>query len=255
MVKIAAIEYLNTIPFIYGLQHHSISKEVELISCVPSKGAEMLLNNEVDLGIIPVAALLNNSNNYKIVSNYCIGATSTVASVLLVSNKPLEEIDTIYLDTDSNTSVLLCRVLASKFWKIEPKYINYTFSLDTLDKANSYILIGDKALKYANDFKYSYDLAAEWIKFRDKPFVFACWIANKTLDEAFLERLNDAFAFGVSNIKKSVEENYRKYPFTKEYQYNYLINNISYIFDNSKKEGLKDFCSLAIAEKKEFGSF
>ncbi len=247
MVKVAAISYLNTLPFIYGLENSAVNRQIELDICTPAAGADMLISGEADLGIIPVAAV-PFIPDYRIVSDYCIGATGNVASVLLCSGVPVEKIKKLYLDTDSRTSVLLARILCRNYWKTAPDFADFNFNEDIFVTSGSYIMIGDKALENSGRFEYVYDLAGEWIKFKGKPFVFACWIANKELEPLFLREFNNAMAFGVKNIDGAIERANLK--FSKQFAHNYLYNNISYNFDNNKKEGLQDFWTLALEELK-----
>ncbi|MEF9986435.1 MAG: menaquinone biosynthesis protein [Bacteroidales bacterium] len=249
MVKVAAISYLNTLPFIYGLKNHSVSKQIDLSVCTPSAGADMIISGEVDLGIIPVAAV-PFIPNYKIISDYCIGATGKVASVLLCSNVPVNKITKLYLDTDSRSSVMLSRILCRHYWKISPLFENFNFYNLDYNLEDSYIIIGDKALEHGYKFKYVYDLAQEWINFKGKPFVFACWIANKELDVNFINEFNSALKYGIDNIDNAIEECAAKLKFTKQFAHNYLLNNISYNLDKNKKEGLQDFWTLALEELK-----
>ncbi len=248
MVKVAIISYLNTLPFAYGLKNHSISKQLEIVVCTPAEGARLLKNNKVDLGIIPVAAI-GEISGCKIISNFCIGADKGVESVLLCSGQALPDITEIFADSESMTSVMLSKILCRDYWGISPDYKNFIYcgSAD-LDYLKTYVLIGDKALKEGANFNYVYDLAQEWINFRGKPFVFACWVANKELSEDFIASFNEAIEYGVANIANALKE--ETYGFSYDYAYNYLTNHISYNFDNNKKEGLQDFWSLAPEELK-----
>ena len=215
--------------------------------CTPAQAAEKLQKGYTDIGIVPVAIIPQVENNV-IISDYCIGAEDKVASVLLCSGKPLGQIKEIYMDTESRTSVLLTKVLAMHYWKISPDYLDYSFYKDSLDLSRSYLLIGDKALKYGQDFEYVYDLAEEWINFKHLPFVFACWTANRDLDPSFVAEFNDALKFGVENIEKAVERN--SLGFNKEYALRYLSNNVSYNLNADKRAGLSEFWSLALEELK-----
>ena len=246
-VRVSAISYLNTAPFVYGLENHPISKKIEIEYVTPSVGANHLINGKSDVGIIPVA-VIPLVKNATIISDYCIGADSAVASVLLCSGKPLHEIDKIYLDTESRTSALLARILAENFWKISPDFSDFDFSKEELDFSKSYILIGDKALTHGNLFAHVYDMAEEWIKYKNLPFVFACWIANKKLDQSFILEFNDALKFGMANIEKSVERFVPR--FDRDFAIRYLKTNISYNLSADKRAGLSEFWSLAPDELK-----
>lgn len=247
-IKVSVIPYLNTVPFVYGLENHPISKEIELDFSVPSVAADKLKNGTVDIGIIPVA-VIPELENAQIFTDYCIGAEGKVASVLLCSGDPIDKIKSIYLDNDSKTSVLLTKILAKKLWNIIPDYIPFNYSgAEDLDFDKSYLLIGDKAMLNSEKFDYVYDLAQEWIKLKDKPFVFACWVTNKNLDEAFKSRFNEALKLGVENIEQALHKYTSEFSYALSYEY--LKNNISYNFNADKREGLSDFWSLALEELK-----
>ena len=245
--RVSAISYLNTVPFVYGLQNHPVSRHIDLEFSTPAKSAEKLIKGYTDISIVPVAVIPQVENNL-IFSDYCIGATGKVASVILCSGVPLNEIHTIYLDSESRTSVLLTKLLADRFWKLRPEYVSFNFADSRLNTDMSYLLIGDKALRHCGEFRYVYDLAEEWIKFTSLPFVFACWTSNKDLDSSFVAEFNEALKFGVNNIDKAVE----KYTngFEREYALRYLADNVSFNLSADKRKGLAEFWSLALEELK-----
>ena len=99
------------------------------------------------------------------------------------------------------------------------------------------VVIGDRAFEQRLISPFVYDLAAAWKDFTSLPFVFAAWIANKKIDEAFLLKFNEANAFGLQHIAEVVANiDYPLYDLTT-----YYTQNISYNFDASKQEGLNIF--------------
>ncbi|MDR0420778.1 MAG: menaquinone biosynthesis protein [Prevotellaceae bacterium] len=245
-VKVSAISYLNTVPFIYGLQNSSIMSKIDITFDVPSTCAKRLQNNTADIGIVPVA-IIPSLPEYHIISNFCIGSTGKVRTVALFSNSNIDKIKTVYLDNDSRTSALLVQILAHKYWKITAEFK----SLDALwyDEENAgFMLIGDKAFEAEKRFKYSFDLSDEWHKFKKMPFVFAAWTANKKLDEDFLCEFNAALAFGINNIPKAIEM--QNNGIDKKTAIEYFEKNISFEFDSLKRQGLTEFWNLALEEIK-----
>lgn len=240
-IKIAVISYINTLPFRWGLHHYPFSYELELQHLTPSMVAQSVLNGSSHLGIIPTAVIpeLGVEN---IVSDWCIGAVDSVKSVIICSNKPIAECRELYMDNHSRTSQLLARVLMKESWKIEPKLHPFNYEREQIDLQKNYLLIGDKALKHRVSFKYVYDLALEWRRLKSLPFVFACWIASKPLESAFIEEFNSAMRFGVENIDKAIE--WEKNQFGAQFTQNYLTQNISYHLDSSKREGLREFLAM-----------
>ncbi|MBR3292597.1 MAG: menaquinone biosynthesis protein [Bacteroidales bacterium] len=243
MVRIAAINYLNTIPFLYGLETCMSSGTIDMQYCTPAVSAALLREGKADVGIMPVGAL-PDLDNPSIVADYCIGATGPVASVLVVSGRPIEEVDEILLDVDSRTSVLLTRYLCREKWHIAPRFEAFDFSRETLDTRRCYLLIGDKALLHGGEFRYVYDLASEWIALKQLPFVFACWTASRPLEPSFIEKFNQALEYGISHIPEAIEKYNHQFP--REYACRYLRDNISFPLDSEKRAGLSEFRRVAL---------
>lgn len=235
-VKISAVSYSNTLPFLHGLKYSAIAEEIELSLDIPSDCAKKLLENEVDLGLVPVAVLPQLTEHY-IVSNYCIGASGKVDSVLLLSEVPLDEIKTIGLDYQSRTSVALVQILAKELWSIQPEWVATQKGYEEQiagDKAA--VVIGDRAFRLKTQFKHVFDLSNEWQKLTGLPFVFACWVSNKKLPETFVANLNKAFEEGIGAIDTIIK--HHDFPHDLA---DYLKNKIDYHLDDQKKEALELF--------------
>ena len=135
-VNISAVSYTNTLPFLYGLQHSPLIDEISLSLDVPSTCAHKLINGYADLGIVPVAAL-PDIPHAQIVSNYCLGANGAVNSVFIYSEKPIESIESLRLDSQSRTSNTLARILLRHYWKNETV-------ISVEGEADAYVEIGDR---------------------------------------------------------------------------------------------------------------
>ncbi len=253
-IRVGAVSYLNTKPLVYGVKRSSLMDEIDLIEGYPSKVADMLLNDEIDVGLVPVAIIPRMKQHF-IVSDYCIGAEGEVASVSLFSEVPIEQVETVLLDYQSRTSVNLAKVLMRDFWKVSPKLEDARPHLNPLqrrglEEADEFqklitgttagVVIGDRALQQRKVSAYNYDLASAWKKMTNLPFVFAAWIANKNLDKEFMNKFNQANALGLGMIDEVVKENpYEHYDLKK-----YYTENISYDLTADKKEGLNLFLKL-----------
>jgi len=224
----------------YGIQNHPVIKEIELVEEYPARVAQMLLNDEVDVGLVPVA-ILPKLKEWHIITDYCIGASNEVASVCIFSEVPMEEIEEVYLDYQSRTSVNLAKVLLREYWKKDVIYINATGEdyRDKIKGRTAGVVIGDRALEQRAHSKYIYDLASAWIDHTGLPFVFAAWISNKALPQEFITLFNEANKLGVENAKYVAR--YLEYP-TYDLR-TYYTRNIDYFLDERKREGLKLFLS------------
>ncbi|HWK56092.1 MAG TPA: menaquinone biosynthesis protein [Parapedobacter sp.] len=232
-VNISAVSYTNTLPFLYGLQHSPLIDEISLSLDVPSACAHKLINGYADLGIVPVAAL-PDIPHAQIVSNYCLGANGAVNSVFIYSEKPIESIESLRLDSQSRTSNTLARILLRHYWKNE--------TVITVEgEADAYVEIGDRTFGKQHAHPYVYDLSWHWREFTGLPFTFAVWVANKPLTPSFIQAFNDALAYGLSQREVLIGE----LPARIDFDYRqYLMENIDYLYTDEKKAAVTTFLKL-----------
>ncbi len=242
MLRITAVSYLNTFPFVYGLKESGLLQNFILELDVPSVCAEKMKSGSVDIALVPVGAL-PEIPNYHLISDYCIGAVGEVKTVLLLSKVPLEQISHVSLDFDSRTSVELVKVLAKNYWKISPAWEHLkTGEEASMKDITSLVAIGDKTFELRPRFPFVYDLAEAWIDFARLPFVFAVWISREKLPDETISQFNSALGFGISHKRECIGYFSDKLPGCGDCLA-YLEHNISYEFDQKKKQGLKKFLS------------
>ncbi len=186
------MNYLNTKPLLYGIKHHPIIERIELIEDYPANIAEKLVAGEIDLGLIPVAATRRLAN-WQTVTDYCIGCDGEVASVCLFSQVPMREIESVYLDYQSRTSVNLAKILLTEHWQQPVRFIDSTGEdfRNRIEGTTAGVVIGDRALEQRQRSKYIYDLGTGWKDFTDLPFV---WMAKyrKTQSGSFVMKKGTA---------------------------------------------------------------
>ncbi|WP_295913427.1 menaquinone biosynthetic enzyme MqnA/MqnD family protein [uncultured Alistipes sp.] len=242
--RIAAVSYLNTIPFIYGIGHEG-NFRAELLLSPPSLCARNFAEHRADIALVPAAAVPSLADA-QVVTEYCIGAAGPVRTVVLLSDEPIETVRRVFLDAHSLTSVQLAGYLFAKHWKTAPEY--YTLEdyaqLEHARPGDAFLLIGDKVFDYEGRFAFSYDLAAEWKKATRLPFAFAVWVARKGTDPDLTEGLQHALTFGIEHTYEAVlEHGFDCKPYDA---YGYLTQNIDYIFDNQKHKALQKFWDSGI---------
>lgn len=236
--KIAAVSYLNTVPFIYGITHAG-ELRADLLLSPPADCARAFLDNKADIALVP-AGSLGMFDDAEIVTDFCIGAEKSVRTVVVMSNCPIKEAKTIRLDSHSMTSALLTRILAAELWNIRPEWKELTdySAAEDPEEGDAFLFIGDKVFDYEGRFRYTYDLADCWRELTGKPFVFAVWIARKGTDQAIIDALELSLTFGVERIWEAIVEYGHD---GKEYAYPYLTENIDFLFDNQKRRALELF--------------
>lgn len=235
--RIAAVSYLNTIPFIYGIEHAGADLRADLLLSPPRDCAAALREGRADIALIPVAAVPSFSDIH-VVTPFCIGASRSVRTVVLVSQEPLERIETVYLDSHSLTSVRLVRILAARHWHIAPRWRELDdFSvLDAPAPRTAYLIIGDKVFDHEARFPYRYDLADAWREMTGLPFVFAVWVARGSVPSETTDALARSLEYGVRRIDEAIA----RYGYGhKSYAHEYLTRNIDFVFDERKRRAME----------------
>lgn len=250
-MRISAISYLNTAPLMWDFEHSDAGKPFDIGYTIPSHCAAELEHGTADIGIIPAAAYATIPD-LAILPGVAIASKQAVASILLVSRKPLADIRSIALDSSSLTSVALTRVLFAKFWGGQRTYASAPPQLESMLASNdAALLIGDPALKVNRSQYHTWDLAEEWIRLTGKPFVFAFWAVRKEalqytrLDlPAIFQRSRDR-GLAPENLQQIAHEWGPKLGMTKQAIVRYLTINIHYELDEACIEGLQLFYRYA----------
>lgn len=240
-IKVGIVSYLNTRPLIYGLRQEPMASQIELWEDTPARLADMLVNGEIDLGLVPVATI-PHLPTYQVVGDYCIGTEGEVASVCLFSEVPLEQIETVYLDYQSRSSVALLKWIMQEYWGIKPRLIdaeNEDFRAE-IKGTSAGLVIGDRAFEQRKISTFIYDLGSEWKKITGLPFVFAAWVSVKPLPEEFIRDFNQANAVGLNALDDILKDiHYDLYDLRK-----YYTIHVSYPLNEAKRRGMEKFLQV-----------
>lgn len=192
-LRVSAISYLNTAPLMWDFenppQRDELKREFHVSYTLPSLCANALRDGSVDIGIIPVAAYATIPG-LVVIPNVAIAADGPVRSILLVSKKPLDKIQSVALDSSSRTSAALVRILFECFYDRKPDFREAAPDLEKmLAHHDSALMIGDSALQVDRSRYHTWDLSEEWLRLTGKPFVFAFWAIRE--HSASAEKLQD----------------------------------------------------------------
>ncbi|RYF93948.1 MAG: hypothetical protein EOO00_05795 [Chitinophagaceae bacterium] len=244
-IKVGIVNYLNTRPLVYGIEHSPVMKDIIFTGNYPSNLARQLINGEIDLGLVPVA-VIPSLKSYYLNTDYCIGTEGEVASVCIFSDVPLEEAETLLMDYQSRTSVALAKILLKEYWKLNPEIVATTADYRAQIKGKvAGLVIGDRALEQRQKSKYIYDLGTAWRQHTGLPFVFAAWVSTKKLDPGFVSAFNEANRLGTTLIEAVVQSlSYEHFDLDAYYN-----DHISYTLTNEKMQGLGLFLEKLTAEK------
>ena len=253
-LRISAISYLNTAPLMWnfesGRQQECLREQFEIAYTIPSHCAQMLAEGSADIGIIPVAAYASIPG-LKILPDVAIASQAAVRSILLVSEHPLDRIQSVALDSSSRSSAALVRVLFAKHWQREVQFVEAEPRLEAmLTKHDAALLIGDPALQVDRSRYQTWDLAEEWRRFTGKPFVFAFWAARSgAADDDVLSDAAELFSEsrdeGLRHVSEIADKWAPKLCMAPESIESYLRENIRYHLDSENTHGMELFFRLA----------
>ncbi len=243
-VRVGAVSYLNAKPLINGLENGLMQEELDLIIDHPAAIAQLLIDDKIDMGLVPVA-VIPMLKEHHIVTDFCIGCNGEVVSVCLFSDVPIQEVHTILLDYQSKTSVALLKLLLNEHWKISPVLVNAVEGYEkNIKDGTAGLVIGDRAFEQRLHATYMYDLGLIWKEMTGMPFVFAAWVSNKKLDNDFLHAFNLANKKSLEDITAVLDKN----PSTVFDLGKYFREHIAYDLDAEKKMALEYFLDKITAD-------
>lgn len=231
-LKIAAVSYINTWPFLEGLKRSELSSQIELFLVPPSQCARLFEEGTVDIALTPVG-VLPELCPHKMITDFGIGCDGAVRTVALMSQLGMDEIESVQLDADSKTSNLLVQILAKHYWKKDWHFFHSENLSAWKEKPNcARIAIGDKVFALEKEAAFKWDLGEAWKSMTGLPFTFAVWVSHPELSERTAELLNQSFLNGVLAIDTMQ---------LQPSQQQYLKENISYHLDDQKKRAISQF--------------
>ena len=260
-LRVSAISFLNTAPLMWDFEHGQLPEpgvtrrgagdleEIEFSYTVPSHCAESLKRGRADIGIIP-AITYATIPGLAILPDAAIAAKNAVRSILLVSRKPIEQVNTIAADTSSRSSIALARILCQKLWGRVRQFRNFPPDLDSMLAAcDAALLIGDPALRIQPANFFVYDLAEEWRRFTGKPFVFAFWAVRmqalgeirRSLDLAAIFRNSRDNGVQPASLAQIASRWSPRLDLPEPDLVSYLTNNIHFFLDSENLQGLELF--------------
>lgn len=212
MLRLGHIGYANCIPVHSLLLDRGAPDGIDVRSGIPS-----VLNRELEEGTIDVAPsssieYARHSDRYRVLPGFAIASDGPVESILLESDRPLEELDDqeVGLPTASATSVVLLRILLETRLGVRPRYRWFEQS-ETADPvregAAAALWIGDAALRRGTTGAGPFlDLGLEWKRWTGLPFVYAIWqVSAGPEKDAAMRALHQTLVESYAHFERNVD--------------------------------------------------
>ena len=254
--RIGCVPYLNAKPLIYGLENEVVLEH-------PARLAQRLAARELDAALVPVVEVLRRPG-YAIVDDISIACCGPVYSVILAHRVPLQSLREIVVDTSSNTSALLLKVLLQKRFGLKPRYIQESLA-DKHSNAEAQMLIGDQAIRFRQAVAsvsgvrplqeagpgsaglqwQILDLGQAWSDWAHMPFVFAVWAVHADYPEmsALARKLSAARTAGCAHIEDIIV---REQGGDADFRRRYFGQNVCFNLGPREKEAMRLFWQLLV---------
>jgi chorismate dehydratase len=247
-IRIGAVNYLNTKPLIYELER--LAPEAELILDVPSRLADLLAEERLEVALIPVVEYFRAAS-YAIVPDIAIASHGPVLSVTLFSRVPWAGIRRVALDEGSRTSAALTQLLLRRRYGVRAEVIPLPLArtAEEID-ADAVLLIGDRAMRAClPGFAHAFDLGQEWQDWTGLPFVYAFWAVRAGVDLGSVENaLAQAKRRGLAHLGEIAFEEAAGLALDAGFCRRYLTNIIRFDLGPREQAGLEHFYRLASDE-------
>lgn len=187
-IRLACVRYLNTVPMIEGLEKDS---GIELAPVVPSKISGLVSSGDCHAGLVSMIDAVRSPVPLAIIPVGMIGCDGPTLTVRLFSRVPLDRVTRIHADTDSHTSVVLCRLLIARLTGSLPEVVAFdarervsipSAAGDGSEWPDSLLMIGDKVVTDsppAVRYPHQLDLGEAWKAWTGLPFMYAAWMCRE----------------------------------------------------------------------------
>ena len=251
--RVCAVSYLNTSPLVWGLRHGPQQGVFDLDFTLPAECADRLRSGSADIGLVPTIELARQPD-LVVVPGSGIVCRGAVRSILLVSKKPMEAIESFAADAGSRSSVVLTQVILARKHGIRPRVRPYPPKLDDmLELADAALIIGDPALRidpamseWRGQPVHVYDMGAEWFELTGLPMVFAVWAAKNLVGDASLAAVfEESRQHGERHINDLVRFESQRLGLDEDLVRRYVTEFIHYDLGEDERRSMSQFLRFA----------
>ncbi len=248
MRRLGVVSFLNSKPLICGL---SDQPDLECVLDVPARLPRLLEEGAVDVALIPIIDVIRSAGRWSVISDACIGCDGETMTVRVFSQQPPDRIDTLWVDSDSHTSVALSRVLWREIYQrdLDLRLVTPETNVNELPAV---LLIGDKVVSPERGrFAYEVDLGGAWRQHTGLPFVFAVWACETErvadLAPTLAPLLCEARNRGTALAAHIAADQGPRAGWSVELAQRYLMRCLTYTLDSAAVAGANRFAELCAA--------
>jgi chorismate dehydratase len=193
-LTVGRIPYVNCYPVYGAVDRGAVAFDAEIVTGVPTELNARMAAGTLDVSVVSAVEYARNPEKYLLLPDLAISCDGPVRSVLLCSKVAAPELTgrTVLVSRSSLTSVALLELLFANVWNARPRFLPGDAEVSDLELLgrephDARLVIGDAALLLGSDgrrsapYPHVYDLGREWKRWTDLPFVFAVWVAQRSV--------------------------------------------------------------------------
>ena len=248
-MAIVGVRFLNARPLLGGLEAGIAAPfTYSFSSAEPAVCADLVMRGEAVAGLVPVAAL-PYLPEVGAMPRLGIACREEATSVLLVSKVTPAQVRTLAAHTASRSSVVLARLLLAERWGATPQVVPAQPPLAAmLGAADAAVVIGDPALAVrGRSSLLEVDLAAAWVEWTGRPFVFAVWGVRREAPTGIEPLLEASLAYSLSRWEALLPHWAEAHGVGLERTRGYLERTLTYRLGDEERAGMEEFLRRAAA--------
>lgn len=241
-LRVGIVNFLNSRPLAWGFLKGHHGDLFDASYHPPSMVAQLLARGNLDIGLIP-SIEVQRIPGLTVLPDLCVAATREVRSVLLVADKPVQDIRRVALDRNSRTSATLLKILLRERYGLAPEYDEQRPEVERmLAEHDAALIIGDPALKVDRSRYLVLDLAAEWHEMTGLPFVFAVWAVREGVELPDLPfYFKTSLRYGLSLMEALVREAAAELDLPPAEVETYLTENLGFFLREHEIAALEEY--------------
>ena len=200
-MRVGRIPYINCYPVYGAIDRGVVPLDATVVEGTPSRLNALMAAGALDVSVVSAVEYARDPRRYLLLPELAISCDGPVRSVLLFSRRRAEELGgaRVVVSRSSMTSAALLELLFESVWRCAPRFVPGDAELTDVarfreEDHEARLVIGDAALllsagrthgdqakAHAPVYPFVYDLGAEWKRWTGLPFVFAVWVAQRSV--------------------------------------------------------------------------
>ncbi len=240
-LRFGAADFISTRPLLAGLTKNGSSLRFES----PAALVDSLIRGRYDAALVPAIEYLRGTGRYLVSGPALVGRTAP-GGIVLISQKPLEEIQRVAVGEFCRTPVAVLRIVLGETHRVYPDLLveKRIGEDDWRDRYDAALLTADAALREVASPPFQgltrYNVTEMWRTLTKAPLVQAVWVHNeKSQGEQIARALVESRRAGLDNLPALCEELAGTTGLDAMMIHDHLSRSWSYDLGEREMEGLR----------------